>query len=159
MENCFLHQVIAHVIKKQMHDSSTNGKLSVTANGSTIVQHPFTCIVAGCTQSGKTVWVKTLLENVQTTISPSSPEFNQGIPEDIDEPDYLDVSQRNLIVLVDLMAQSGKDKRIADLDLQEEVITGICPLSTLSKIYFIKARKEKHQPQCPLYRTVQVTKG
>ena len=42
-------------------------------------------------------------------------EFNQGIPEDIDEPDYLDVSQRNLIVLDDLMAQSGKDKRIVDL--------------------------------------------
>ena len=42
-------------------------------------------------------------------------EFNQGIPEDIDEPDYLDVSQCNLIVLDDLMAQSGKDKRIADL--------------------------------------------
>ena len=42
-------------------------------------------------------------------------EFNQGIPEDIDEPDYLDISQRNLIVLDDLMAQSGKDKRIADL--------------------------------------------
>ena len=31
-------------------------------------------------------------------------EFNQGIPEDIGEPDYLDVSQRNLIVLDDLMA-------------------------------------------------------
>ena len=42
-------------------------------------------------------------------------EFNQGIPEDIDERDYLDVSQRNLIVLDDLMAQSGKDNRIADL--------------------------------------------
>ena len=41
-------------------------------------------------------------------------EFNEGIPEDLDEPDYLDVSQRNLIVLDDLMAQSGKDKRIAD---------------------------------------------
>ena len=42
-------------------------------------------------------------------------EFNQGIPEDIDNADYLDVSQRNLIVLDDLMAQSGKDKRISDL--------------------------------------------
>jgi hypothetical protein len=42
-------------------------------------------------------------------------EFNQGIPDDIDNADYLDVSQRNLIVLDDLMAQSGKDKRIADL--------------------------------------------
>jgi hypothetical protein len=42
-------------------------------------------------------------------------EFNKGIPEDIDKGDYLDISQRNLIVLDDLMAQSGKDKRIADL--------------------------------------------
>jgi hypothetical protein len=42
-------------------------------------------------------------------------EFNQGIPDDIDNADYLDVSQRNLIVLDDLMAQSGKDKRISDL--------------------------------------------
>ena len=42
-------------------------------------------------------------------------EFNQGIPNDIDNADYLDVSQRNLIVLDDLMAQSRKDKRIADL--------------------------------------------
>ena len=103
-----------------------------------VLQHPFTCIVAGCRQSGKTVWVKTLLENAQKTISlppqhiiwcygqwqPSyfdmmktmpGIEFDQGIPEDIDEPDYWDVSQRNLIVLDDLMAQSGKDKRIADL--------------------------------------------
>ena len=84
------------------------------------------------------MWVKTLLENAQKTISPTPQrvvwcygqwqpsyfdmmrtmpgiEFNEGIPEDIDEPDYLDVSQRNLIVLDDLMAQSGKDKRIADL--------------------------------------------
>jgi hypothetical protein len=38
-------------------------------------------------------------------------ELNKGIPEDIDKVDFLDVSQRNLIVLDDLMAQSGKDKR------------------------------------------------
>ena len=102
------------------------------------MQHPFTCIVAGCTQSGKTVWVKSLLKNAQTTISPTPQriiwcygqwqpsyfdmmrimpgiEFNEGIPDDIDNADYLDVSQRNLIVLDDLMAQSGKDKRISDL--------------------------------------------
>jgi hypothetical protein len=102
------------------------------------MQHPFTCIVAGCTQSGKTIWVKPLLENAQKTIC-SAPqriiwcygqrqqsyfdmlktvpeiEFNKGIPEDIDNTDYLDVSQRNLIVLDDLMAQSRKDKRISDL--------------------------------------------
>ena len=42
-------------------------------------------------------------------------EFNKCIPEDIDKVDYLDISQRNLIVLDDLMAQSSEDKRIADL--------------------------------------------
>jgi hypothetical protein len=119
-----------------MHSTSTDeGRLSVIGNRSSVMQHPFTCIVAGCTQSGKTVWVKTLLENSQKTISPSPQriiwcydqwhpsyfdmmrtmpgiEFNQGIPDYIDNADYLDVSQWNLIVLDDLMTQSGKDKRI-----------------------------------------------
>jgi hypothetical protein len=67
-------------------------------------------------------------------------EFNQGIPEDIDNADYLDVSQRNLIVLDDLMAQSGKEKRIADLFTKGTIIE-ICPLSLLSKTYFIRTKK------------------
>jgi hypothetical protein len=69
------------------------------------------------------------MENAQTTISPTSQriiwcygqwqpsyfdmmrimsgiEFNEGIPDDIDNADYLDVSQRNLIVLDDLMAHA-----------------------------------------------------
>ena len=58
--------------KKQMHSTSTDKRrLSVIGNRSSVMQHPFTCIVAGCTQSGKTVWVKSLLENAQTTISPA----------------------------------------------------------------------------------------
>jgi hypothetical protein len=42
-------------------------------------------------------------------------EFNKCIPEHIDKVDYLDISQRNLIVLEDLMAQSSEDKRKAEL--------------------------------------------
>ena len=107
-------------------------------NGSAILQHPFTCIVAGCTPRDKTVWVKTPLENAKKAISPPPEriiecygqwqpsyfvilrtmpeiEFNQGISEYIDKADYLDISQRNLIVLDDLVTQSGKDKRLADL--------------------------------------------
>ena len=137
---------------------------TLTVNGVAVLQHPFTCIVAGCTQSGKTVWVKTLLENAQKTISPTPQrviwcygqwqptyfdmmrtmpgiEFNEGIPDDIDEPDYLDVSQRYLIVLDDLMAQSGKTNVLL-IFLREGVITGICRSSTLCKIFFIKACKE-----------------
>ena len=30
--------------------------------------HPFTCMVAGMTGSGKTVWVQSLLQQTQTTI-------------------------------------------------------------------------------------------
>ena len=57
--------------KKVVHAYGTRnlGQQALTVNG--VMKHPFTCIVAGCTQSGKTVWVKSLLENAQTTISPA----------------------------------------------------------------------------------------
>ena len=107
---------------KAFHGTRKSSETNFPINTATVMQHLFTCIVAGCTQSGKTVRVKTLLENAQKTINPplqhiiwcysqwqqsyfdmmkTMPgiEFNQGILEDIDEPDYLDVSQRNLIVL------------------------------------------------------------
>jgi hypothetical protein len=119
--------------KRKVHDQKPIDNIRMGTYRSSVLQHPFTCILAGCTQfqSGKTVWVKSLLENVQKTISPPPEriiwrygqwqpsyfdnymmktmpgiEFNQGIPDDIDNADYLDVSQRNLIVLDDLIAQS-----------------------------------------------------
>ena len=122
--NLLRHKKVVHV-----YGTRNLGQQTHTMNGVTVMQRPFTCIVAGCTQSGKTVWVKSLLENAQTTISPTPQriiwcygqwqpsyfdmmrimpgiEFNEGITDDIDNADYLDVSQRNLIVLDDLMAQS-----------------------------------------------------
>ena len=103
------------------HGPGTPSQSSIVVNGSSVMQHPFTCIVAVCTQSGKTLWVKSLLENAQKTISPPPQsiiwcygqwqpsyfemmrtmlgiEFNEGIPEDIDIGNYLDVSKRNLII-------------------------------------------------------------
>ena len=94
-------------------DQKPTDNIRMATNGSAVLQHPFTCIVAGCTQSGKSVLVKSLLENAQKTISPPPQriiwcydqwqtsyfdmmrtmpgiEFNQGIPEDIDNADYLD---------------------------------------------------------------------
>ena len=41
--------------------------------------------------------------------------FYESIPSEIDSRYFLDVNKRNLIVLDDLMAQSGGDKRIANL--------------------------------------------
>ncbi len=55
---------------RNIHKQDPYTKHAPLASGLATLQHPFTCIVAGCTQSGKTVWVKTLLENAQETISP-----------------------------------------------------------------------------------------
>ena len=111
--------------------------VSPVVNCSTPMKSHFTCIVAGCTQSGKTVCVRKLAENAQKVIS-SPPhrivwcygqwrpmyldmiatipgfEFNEVIPKDI-----LDVSELSLVVLDVLMAQSGKDNRISDLVTNE----------------------------------------
>ena len=52
-----------HRHKRKVHDQKPTDNIRMATNGSAVLQHPFTCIVAGCTKSGKTVWVKSLLEN------------------------------------------------------------------------------------------------
>ena len=132
------HRDIKGVHLNKVHEANTHPrKAQSLALASTVMQHPFTCIVAGCTQSGKTVWVKKLLENAKTTISPPPEriircygqwqpmylemikiipgiELNECIPSDIDSDEFLDVSTRNRMVLDDLMTQPGGYKRIAD---------------------------------------------
>ena len=41
-------------------------------------------------------------------------EYYEGIPSEIDSQHYYDVNKRNLVVLDDLMAQSRRERRIAD---------------------------------------------
>ena len=100
--------------------------------------HPFTCMVAGMTCSGKTVWVKLLLQQAQTVIaqpleriiwcySQWQPAYTQllmmiptikfvkGILESLANDSYLDVSIRNLIVIDDQMTEARKDNRIVNL--------------------------------------------
>ena len=80
--------------------------------------HPFTCMVAGMTGSGKTVWVQTLLQQAQNVIDPPPErivwcysqwqpaymvlmatmpqiEFVKGIPPDLQHDSYFDVNKRN----------------------------------------------------------------
>ena len=96
--------------------------------------HPFTCLIAGPTQSGKTTLLKKILENNQLYIQPpptrviycysrwqdnfdilklSIPniEFKIGLI-DIDE---LSKEQNNLVILDDLMTESEKDNSILNL--------------------------------------------
>ena len=100
--------------------------------------HPFTCMVAGMTGSGKTVWVQSLLQQAQTVIDQPPEriiwcysqwqnaytqllmmiptiEFVKGIPESLENDSYLDVNKRNLIVIDDQMIEAGKDNRIVNL--------------------------------------------
>ena len=100
--------------------------------------HPFTCMVAGMTGSGKTFWVQSLLQQAQTVIdqpperiiwcySQWQPaytqllmmiptiEFVKGIPPSLDNDSYLDVNIRNLIVIDDQMIEAGSDNRIVNL--------------------------------------------
>ena len=100
--------------------------------------HPFTCMVAGMTGSGKTFWVQSLLQQAQTVIdqpperiiwcySQWQPaytqllmmiptiEFVKGIPPSLDNDSYLDINIRNLIVIDDQMIEAGSDNRIVNL--------------------------------------------
>ena len=101
-------------------------------------EHPFTCMVAGMTGSGKTVWVQSLLtqayrminlppEKIVWCYSQWQPaymemlvtipniEFVKGIPTALEQDAYFSVNKRNLIVIDDQMIEAGKDNRIVNL--------------------------------------------
>jgi len=100
------------------------------------LQHPFTCLVCGPTQSGKTYFVQKLLEESEYVISPppetilwcygeyqqaytdmmktiADIQFIEGVPPDIHK--YINPSKRNLMVIDDLMTETGNDKQITNL--------------------------------------------
>ncbi len=105
--------------------------------GSTVFRHPFTMILAGPTGSGKTFFVKDLLEKaniepmpdrivylykrwqplydlMRKSVKPKI-EFIKGIPEDLDSDKFFDPKMNNVIVVDDLMSTAAKDPRIMDL--------------------------------------------
>ena len=101
-------------------------------------EHPFTCMVAGMTGSGKTVWVQSLLRQayrminlpperivwcysqwqpayMEMLVAIPNIEFVKGIPTALEQDDYFSVNKRNLIVFDDQMIEAGKDQRIVNL--------------------------------------------
>ena len=101
-------------------------------------EHPFTATIAGMTGSGKTAWVRSLLQQASETIyrpperivwcysqwqlaytemlvAMPHIEFVKGIPTALEQDSYFDVNKRNLIVFDDQMIDASKDKRIVNL--------------------------------------------
>ena len=105
-------------------------------NADTTFQHPFSMVVSGPSGSGKTRWTKQLLNSSLIQPSPqriiycygqwqplymdlkrSLPriEFIKGIPDRLDDPDFIDGKERLLIVFDDLMTEAKCDQRLADM--------------------------------------------
>ena len=95
-------------------------------------------MLAGMTGSGKTVWVKSLLQQAQKVIhlppervfwcySQWQPaymellvtipniEFVKGIPSDLEHDTFFDINKRNSMVIDDQMDNAGEDKQIVNL--------------------------------------------
>jgi len=111
---------------------------SKTEEENVTLQHPFTLQAIGCTGSGKTCWMKKLLERARTMIKPP-PEriiwcykrwqplfgemnrninniiFIQGLPEDLNDDSFIDSSYPSLIVIDDLMRDATNSKDVCEL--------------------------------------------
>ena len=97
-------------------------------------EHPFTCMIAGMTGSGKTAWVLSLLQQaseaiylpperiigvihngslrIQMLVAMPHIEFVKGIPTTLEQDSYFDVNKQNLIVFDGQMIDASKDRRI-----------------------------------------------
>ena len=108
----------------------------MTSSKTMTFKHPFSMEVSGPSGSGKSVWTKKLL--LSSLIQPSPEriiwcygqwqplydnirkripriEFVNGIPDHLNDQNYIDVSKRNVLVFDDLMTEAKCDQRIADL--------------------------------------------
>jgi hypothetical protein len=100
-----------------------------------VFQHPFRFLIAGPSQSGKSVFTSRLLrnidyiqpaperiiwaygeanivqfDNIQKTCSKNI-EFIQGVPD----TEMFDANEKNLLIIDDLMEAAGKSSKVADL--------------------------------------------
>lgn len=94
------------------------------------LKHPFTCIVAGQTQCGKSTFVSSLIKNSSELIDPPPDqvtwcyaEYQAGLEAKLPgvkfqaglNVDELDYSQRNLVIIDDMMTELGNDKKLANI--------------------------------------------
>jgi hypothetical protein len=94
-------------------------------------KHPFTCLISGPTQSGKTHFSFELLKNIHKMIDPVPTRVIWCYGEEQEKlkelPDYvtlveglegiqeIDKNAQNLLILDDLMHEAGENKEVAEL--------------------------------------------
>ena len=123
---------------RNVHDSVKDTDPLQPLNNMTnmTLQHPFSMMVTGPSQSGKTEWTRKLLlssliqpppERILWCFGQWQPlyeqlqkripyiEFVHGIPDHLQNPQFINAGTRNLIILDDLMTEAKCDQRIADL--------------------------------------------
>ena len=133
---------------------------------------PFTSMIAGITGSGKTTWVRSLLQQaLETMYLPSERivwcylqwqpaytemlvamphiEFVKGIPTALVRDSHFDVNKRNLIVFDDQMINASKDKRIVNL------FTRGSHHYNISVTYIVLNLFHQHKPKHPLFGAIQ----
>ena len=101
------------------------------------LQHPFSMIVSGPSNSGKTYFVKTLIENVEKVISQKienivyiyscwqplyddllksrNIKFVEGIPTSLCDDDLLPVNKNNLLIIDDLMNDASNNVEVQNV--------------------------------------------
>ena len=124
-----------------------------------IFKHPFAAVLAGPTMSGKSTWVKQLLENAMTMISPPPAriiwlykrwqplytqlqrtvpaiEFTEGIPPDVKEETFLDTRFPTLIIIDDLMKSATTDQDVCDLFTEGAHHRNLSVICLLQNIFY-----------------------
>ena len=124
----------------QRHERNVHGSGKYTDQSQPLkkmtFRHPFSMMVTGPSGSGKTEWTRKLLlsslvqpppERILWCFGQWQPlyedlqkripciEFIRGIPDYLDNAQFIDPSKRNLIIFDDLMTEAKCDQRIADL--------------------------------------------
>ena len=111
--------------------------------------HPFSMLVSRPSGSGKTTWVKKLLEGGLAGVERivwvyrhwqplyeelKDVQFVRGIPDNVDSDEFLD--ETDLIVFDDVMRDCAKDKRISALFTEGSHHKGVSVILLVQNLYF-----------------------